>query len=81
MIFSEESVKIRSLRILDTIAESYVRGHWFGCSLRPGTTLLVNSPDEELDSYLFTFGEAHKALTVVLLSKNAREKEPCPARK
>ena len=45
--------------------------------------------DEELDSYLFTFGEAQKALTIFSLSKNARsvsqtffqEKEQCPARK
>jgi len=28
--------------------------------------------DEELDSYLFTFGEAQKAITVFSLSKNAR---------
>ena len=28
--------------------------------------------DEELDSYLFTFGEAQKALTIFSLSKNAR---------
>ena len=27
--------------------------------------------DEELDSYLFTFGEAQKALTIFSLSKNA----------
>ncbi len=28
--------------------------------------------DGELDSYLFTFGEAQKALTIFSLSKNAR---------
>ena len=28
--------------------------------------------DEELDSYLFTFGEAQKAITVFSLSKNSR---------
>ena len=28
--------------------------------------------DEELDSYLFTFGEAQRALTIFSLSKNAR---------
>ena len=28
--------------------------------------------DEELDSYLFTFGEAQKAITIFSLSRNAR---------
>ena len=44
--------------------------------------------DEELDSYLFTFGEAQKAITVFSLSKNAQffrkfspNKDQCPARK
>ena len=32
--------------------------------------------DEELDSYLFTFGEAQKALTIFSLSKNARSVFP-----
>ena len=32
----------------------------------------IDAIDEELDSYLFTFGEAQKAFTIFSLSKNAR---------